>query len=293
MIHVYKMNDTDWLGPYGEVNVMFGVRLGDVVGSYSPYLFLSSDVGVTHGREIHGQPKKLAEPALEFRGDLIVGTCQRNGIDILTGTMPYKQQRADIAELDHFPFKTNINLKAVDHIDGTPGDPAADQPRAGGCRGHRMLARPLHGRVAPQRAGPGPPPAGARNAGRFLLARPVHAGAGRRDPRLSEGGCLMASHAWVLGVRPGYEDEYKKRHDELWPEMDATLRASGIRNYHIFRHGLTLFGYFETDDLPATIAYLKADPVNARWSAAYGRYHGHRHRRPHGLSLPFAETVEP
>jgi L-rhamnose mutarotase len=77
----------------------------------------------------------------------------------------------------------------------------------------------------------------------------------------------MTSYAWVLGVRPGYEDEYRKRHDELWPEMDAALRASGIRNYHIFRHGLTLIGYFETDDLAATIAYLKDDPVNARWGA--------------------------
>ena len=37
----------------------------------------------------------------------------------------------------------------------------------------------------------------------------------------------MASHAWVLGVRPGYEDDYKRRHDELWPEMDACLRAAG------------------------------------------------------------------
>lgn len=76
----------------------------------------------------------------------------------------------------------------------------------------------------------------------------------------------MASYAWVLGVRPGCEDEYKQRHDDLWPEMDAALRASGIRNYHIFRYGLTLFGYFETDDLQATIAYLKTDPVNAKWS---------------------------
>lgn len=76
----------------------------------------------------------------------------------------------------------------------------------------------------------------------------------------------MASYAWVLGVRPGCEEEYKQRHDELWPEMDATLRKSGIRNYHIFRHGLTLFGYFETDDLQATIDYLKTDPVNAKWS---------------------------
>jgi L-rhamnose mutarotase len=76
----------------------------------------------------------------------------------------------------------------------------------------------------------------------------------------------MPSYAWVLGVRPGCEEEYKQRHDDLWPEMDATLRRSGIRNYHIFRHGLTLFGYFETDDLQATIDYLKADPINAKWS---------------------------
>lgn len=121
MAHVYRMNDTDWLGPYHEVNVMVGARLGAEVGSYSPYLFLSSDVGVAHGREVHGQPKKLGEPRLEARGDLVVGTLARNGIDVLTGTMPYKQARGDIAELSAiFPFATNINLKAVDHIDGTP-----------------------------------------------------------------------------------------------------------------------------------------------------------------------------
>lgn len=122
MIHIYQMNDTSWIGPYNEVNAMFGAELpGKAVGSYSPYLFLSSDIGVAHGREIHGQPKKLGNPKVEFRGDLIVGTLERNGIDVVTGTMPYKQQAADISELSQiFPFATNINLKAVDHIDGTP-----------------------------------------------------------------------------------------------------------------------------------------------------------------------------
>ena len=75
----------------------------------------------------------------------------------------------------------------------------------------------------------------------------------------------MGAYAWVLKVRPGYEEEYKRRHDELWPEMDAALRASGITSYTIFRHGLTLFGYFETDDLTATTEALKTDPVNAKW----------------------------
>lgn len=75
----------------------------------------------------------------------------------------------------------------------------------------------------------------------------------------------MSSYAWVLEVRPGYEAEYKRRHDEIWPEMVETLRAAGIRNYNIFRHGLTLFGYFETDDLAATQSALSASDVNRRW----------------------------
>ncbi|WP_027834154.1 acetoacetate decarboxylase [Maritalea myrionectae] len=122
MIHFYQMNDTSWLGPYNEVNVMVGVELpGEAVGSYSPYLFLSSDIGVAHGREVHGQPKKFGNPTIEFRQDLIVGKLERNGIDVVTGTMPYKQRPAEISELsDIFPFATNINLKAVDHIDGSP-----------------------------------------------------------------------------------------------------------------------------------------------------------------------------
>ena len=77
----------------------------------------------------------------------------------------------------------------------------------------------------------------------------------------------MSNYAWILEVRPGYEDEYKKRHDEIWPEMLEALRKAGVRNYNIFRHGLTLFGYFETDDLQRTIDILKDDPVNARWGA--------------------------
>ncbi|MDW6022346.1 acetoacetate decarboxylase [Mesorhizobium sp. BAC0120] len=121
-IHIYRMNDTDWLGPYFESNVMFGARMpGGPQGGYSPYLFLGSDAGVSHGREVHGQPKKFAQPKLEFRGDLIVGTVSRNGIDVITGTMAYKQLAADPAVLRrHFDVSVNLNLKVIDHIDGRP-----------------------------------------------------------------------------------------------------------------------------------------------------------------------------
>ena len=119
--HIYAMTDTDWLGPYAECNVMFGARLGDRAGAYSPYLVLSSDIGVAHGREVHGQPKKLGQPSLEIRGDLIVGRVERNGIDVITGTLPYKQQACAAPDLaPYFDFSTNLNLKAIDHIDGRP-----------------------------------------------------------------------------------------------------------------------------------------------------------------------------
>jgi L-rhamnose mutarotase len=76
----------------------------------------------------------------------------------------------------------------------------------------------------------------------------------------------MPQYAWALEVRPGYEEEYKRRHEEIWPEMVEALRSAGISNYSIFRLGLTLFGYFETDDLEKTQEYLANDDTNRRWS---------------------------
>lgn len=123
--HVYRMGDVDFIGSVHECNVMVGARFpgrdGVEIGGYSPYLFLDSEVGVVHGREVHGQPKKLATLELSTRGDLVVGRVERNGIDVLTATLPYKQRRADPAALRaHFDFTENFNYKVVPGIDGTP-----------------------------------------------------------------------------------------------------------------------------------------------------------------------------
>jgi L-rhamnose mutarotase len=75
----------------------------------------------------------------------------------------------------------------------------------------------------------------------------------------------VGRYAWVAEVRPGYEEEYRRRHDEIWPEMVETLKEAGVRNYSIFRHGLTLFGCFETDDLRQTQRHLANSEVNRRW----------------------------
>lgn len=76
----------------------------------------------------------------------------------------------------------------------------------------------------------------------------------------------MTSHCWVLKIKVGYEEEYKKRHDEIWDEMIVSLKKSGIAKYSIFKHGLDLFGYFECENLKETIKFLNEDKVNNEWS---------------------------
>ncbi len=70
--------------------------------------------------------------------------------------------------------------------------------------------------------------------------------------------------AWVMKLKPGQEAAYKKKHDEIWPEMIAHLKRRGIRNYSIYRHGLLLFASFEIDDDAANAAGAD-DPVTLRW----------------------------
>ena len=121
LIHIYNMGDVEWLGRYGECNVMVGAELpGKAAGGFSPFLFLNSDGGLAQGREVHGQPKKWGNPRIEYRSDLIVGVLERNGIDCCTGTMAFKQRRGSLDELklSAFDFSLNLNYKVIQHITG-------------------------------------------------------------------------------------------------------------------------------------------------------------------------------
>lgn len=40
--------------------------------------------------------------------------------------------------------------------------------------------------------------------------------------------------AFLMYLKPGYAAEYKKRHDEIWPELVTLLENSGVYDYSIF-----------------------------------------------------------
>jgi L-rhamnose mutarotase len=44
----------------------------------------------------------------------------------------------------------------------------------------------------------------------------------------------MSKFAFKMKLKPGFKDEYKKRHNEIWPEVKALLKDAGIHDYSIF-----------------------------------------------------------
>jgi len=72
--------------------------------------------------------------------------------------------------------------------------------------------------------------------------------------------------AFKMKLLPGFQLEYKKRHDEIWPQLAALLKQAGISEYSIFLDQETddLFGFLKTDD-PKALDNLPANAVMQKW----------------------------
>ena len=77
----------------------------------------------------------------------------------------------------------------------------------------------------------------------------------------------MARYCFLLRVRPERMEEYRRRHERVWPEMLQALADTGWRNYSLFLNDGLLVGYVEADDLGASLAAMARTEVNARWQA--------------------------
>lgn len=76
----------------------------------------------------------------------------------------------------------------------------------------------------------------------------------------------MIRAAFKMKLKPGFEAEYQRRHDEIWPELSSALRDAGISDYSIFldQETLTLFGVQKLSDTN-TASELPTLPVMRKW----------------------------
>ncbi|HSD07191.1 L-rhamnose mutarotase [Flavobacterium sp.] len=78
-------------------------------------------------------------------------------------------------------------------------------------------------------------------------------------------------NAFKMKLKKGFEAEYKKRHDEIWPELASLLSESGIQDYSIFLDEETLI-LFAVQKLSPDFdeAFLPNHPIVKKWWAYMG-----------------------
>lgn len=81
----------------------------------------------------------------------------------------------------------------------------------------------------------------------------------------------MQRLAFKMKLFKGQEAEYKKRHDEIWPELVQLLKDTGISDYSIFLEEETgfLFGVLKVED-PTKMDTLPAQAIMKKWWAYMG-----------------------
>ena len=70
-----------------------------------------------------------------------------------------------------------------------------------------------------------------------------------------------------MKLYPGFKEEYKRRHDEIWPELIKLLKDEGIGNYSIFldEETNTLFAYQEQSGSGSSQDLGTTKVVNEWW----------------------------
>ncbi|EWH10491.1 L-rhamnose mutarotase [Catenovulum agarivorans DS-2] len=78
----------------------------------------------------------------------------------------------------------------------------------------------------------------------------------------------MEKLAFTMKIYPGQAAEYKKRHDEIWPELSNVLKDAGISDYSIFLDEETcvLFAVLYCESKQKVDA-LPSNPVVQKWWA--------------------------
>jgi L-rhamnose mutarotase len=78
----------------------------------------------------------------------------------------------------------------------------------------------------------------------------------------------MIRKAFVMQVNSDCHEEYRRRHNPIWPELEATLKSHGVHNYSIFLDPQTsqLFGYVDIEDEARWNAIARTEICRKWWA---------------------------
>ena len=78
----------------------------------------------------------------------------------------------------------------------------------------------------------------------------------------------MIRKAFIMRLRPNQQAEYERRHNPIWPELQALLKQHGVHHYSIFldRETDKLFAYAEIESEERWAAIANTE-ICQRWWA--------------------------
>ena len=78
----------------------------------------------------------------------------------------------------------------------------------------------------------------------------------------------MQRRIWLLKVKEGKEEEYRRAHARVWPELIQAAREAGLRNNSTFISGRTVINYLEAENAEESFSRLLTTDVKQRWDKA-------------------------
>lgn len=77
----------------------------------------------------------------------------------------------------------------------------------------------------------------------------------------------MKEEAFRMKLKPGFAEEYKRRHDEIWPELKKAISESGVYDYSIYldEESLSLFAVQKVRDGGNPDAQKEMEIVRKWW----------------------------
>lgn len=115
-----KMPDSAGFGNYTESGLVIPCMFQGEQVNFVAEMFLDDLPPIVAGREIWGFPKEYADVELKVNKDTLTGTLSYAGERIAMGTMMYKHFNCDKEAMAKAMARTQINLKIIPDVDGTP-----------------------------------------------------------------------------------------------------------------------------------------------------------------------------
>jgi L-rhamnose mutarotase len=77
----------------------------------------------------------------------------------------------------------------------------------------------------------------------------------------------MEYRSFLLRINFKDAEDYLKRHQQVYPELEEQFRLAGIQSYHIYYHEGILFAHMCVENFDKAMTQIGSHPANLKWQA--------------------------